>query len=71
MCSVRLQSQWWLLLVRTAGAENFPGVADDVGASEGVNGDSGAVVAPENGQSWTDAGGFDRDQICIVGESVS
>jgi hypothetical protein len=50
-----------------AGAAIFPGAADDVGASEGVNRDSGAVVAPENGQTWTDAGGFDRDKKCIVG----
>ena len=25
------------------------------------------MVAPENGQSWTDAGGFNWDQICIIG----
>ena len=51
----------------TAGAANFPGVADDVGGSEGVDRDSGAVVAPENGQTWADVGSFDRDKICIVG----
>ena len=37
-----------------AGTANFPGDADDVGASEGVDRDSGADVAPECGQSWTD-----------------
>ena len=50
-----------------AGTANFPGDADDVGASEGVNRDSGAVVAPESRQSWTDAGSFNRDGTCIVG----
>ena len=50
-----------------AGTAIFPGVADDAGASEGVSRDSGAVVAPEIGRSWTDVGGFDQDEICIVG----
>ena len=50
-----------------AGAANFPSVADNAGASEGVSRDSGAVVAPESEQTWTDAGGFDRDKMCIVG----
>ena len=50
-----------------AGTAIFPGDADDIGASEGVNRDSGAVVAPENGQTWTDVGGFDLVKKCIVG----
>ena len=50
-----------------AGTANFPGDADDAGASEGVDRDSGVVVAPESGQSWTDAGGFDQDEKCVVG----
>ena len=33
----------------------------------GADRDSGAGVAPDGGQSWTDAGGFDRDKKCIVG----
>ena len=51
-----------------AGATNFTGDADDVGASEGVNRISGAAVAPENhGRTWADVGGFDLDEKCIVG----
>ena len=50
-----------------AGTANFPGDVDDVGASEGVNRDSGVVVVPECGQSWTNVGGFDCDKTCIVG----
>ena len=34
-----------------AGTAIFPGVADDAGASAGANGDSGAGVAPEDGQT--------------------
>ena len=51
----------------TAGAANFPGGADSVGASAGANNASGAVMAPEVGQTWTDVGGSDRYEICIVG----
>ena len=51
----------------TAGTANFTGDADDAGASEGADRDSGVVVAPENGQTWTDAGGFDRHETCVVG----
>jgi hypothetical protein len=50
-----------------AGTAIFAGVADDAGASEGFSRDSGAVVAPEIGRSWTDVGGFDQGKICIVG----
>ena len=50
-----------------AETEIFPGVVDDAGASEGVSRDSGVVVAPEIGQSWTDVCGFDQGKICIVG----
>jgi hypothetical protein len=49
-----------------AGAANFPGGADSVGASAGANA-SGAVMAPEVGQTWTDVGGSDRQEICVVG----
>ena len=66
MCGVRIQSQRRLLLIRQ-GQQNFPGGADNVGASVGANRASGVVVAPECGQIWTDAGGFDLDQTCIVG----
>jgi len=38
----------------------FLGDANNVGASVGADRDSGAGVAPEGGQSWTDVGGFDR-----------
>ena len=41
-----------------AGTANFLGGADDAGASEGADRASGAVVAPEKGQTWTDAGGL-------------
>ena len=51
----------------TAGAANFPGDADNVGASVGADGASGAVAAPEVGQTWADVGGFDLYQTCIVG----
>ena len=50
-----------------AGIANFPGAADDVGASEGVNRDSGVVVVPENGQTWTNVGNFNQDKTCIIG----
>ena len=51
----------------TAGAANFPGDADNVGASVGADGASGAVDASEFGQTWADVGGFDLDETCIVG----
>ena len=39
-----------------AGTANFPGGADDAGASEGANRASGVVVVPEKGHTWTDVG---------------
>ena len=50
-----------------AGAANFQGDADNVGASAGADGASGAVDASEFGQTLADVGGFDLDEICIVG----
>jgi hypothetical protein len=50
-----------------AGAKIFPDVADGVGASAGADRDSGAVMAPEVGQTWTDVGGCDRHKICVIG----
>jgi hypothetical protein len=50
----------------TAGAANFTGNADNVGASVGADGASGAVAAPEAGQTWADVGGFDLYPTCIV-----
>ena len=45
-------------LASTARGAGFPGYADNAGAPEGVNVNrgSGAVVAPECGQSWTKCG---------------
>ena len=69
----RLRDVWGAATVTAAapadmaGIVNFLGVADDVGASEGVNRDSGVAVVPENGQTWTNVGSFDRDQDCVVG----
>ena len=40
----------------TAGAAIFPGDADNVGASVGADGASGAVDASEFGQTWADVG---------------
>ena len=51
----------------TAGAAIFTGDADNVGASVGADGASGAVAAPEVGQTWADVGGFDLYPTCIVG----
>jgi len=50
-----------------AGAAIFTGDADNVGASVGADGASGAVAAPEVGQTWADVSGFDLYQTCIVG----
>ena len=50
-----------------AGVAIFPGIADDVGALEGANRASGAAVAPEKGQTWTDVGNFDLVKKCIIG----
>ena len=33
----------------------------------GANRDPGVGVVPEGGQSWTDVGGFDWHEMCIVG----
>ena len=43
----------------TAGAEILTGVADNVGASVGADGASGAIDASEFGQTWADVGGSD------------
>ena len=50
-----------------AEAANFQGDADNVGASVGADRASGAVMAPEAGQTRADAGSFDQGKTCIVG----
>ena len=53
-----------------AEAANFQGDADNVGASAGADGASGAVDAPEYGQTLADVGGFDLDEKCVVQEGA-
>ena len=50
-----------------AGAANFTGGADNVGASVGANGASSAVAVPEAGQIWDDVSSSDLDEECIIG----
>ena len=52
---------------KMAEAAIFPGDAGSAGASVGADRASGAVMAPEAGQTWADMGSFDQGKTCIVG----